>query len=78
LRYQIGDLVIKRLGKDFGVVIEVNKANSTSLKISQHSKNHLDNSSDIYYVFFPRGDDVGPYYTSDLHLKQSTNGITTY
>lgn len=78
MRYQIGDLVIKRSGEDFGVVVSVNKANSTALKISQHSKNHLENSTDIYYVFFPQVGFDGPYYTSDLHLKQSTNGITTY
>lgn len=78
MRYQIGDLVIKRLGEDFGVVVGVNKANAASLKTSQHSKNHLDNSPDIYYVFFPQVGYDGPYYTSELHLKQSTNGTTAY
>ena len=76
--YKIGDLVAKRTGEDFGVVIEVNKANSISLSTSQHSKNLLKNSTDIYYVFFPNSGYEGPYYTSELCLKQSTNGITTY
>lgn len=78
MRYQVGDLVIKRTGEDFGVIVSVNKANSDSLKTSQHSKNHLDNSPDIYYVFFPQVGFDGPYYTSELRLKQSTNGTATY
>jgi len=78
LRYQIGDLVIKREGNDFGVIVGVNKANSTSLSLSIHSQHHLKNSLDIYYVFFPEKGYDGPYYTSELHLKQSTNGTTTF
>jgi len=78
LRYQIGDLVVKRTGEDFGVIVSINKANSASLSTSQHSKNLLSCSTDIYYVFFPETGFDGPYYTSDLALKQSTNGITTY
>lgn len=78
MRYQIGDLVVKRTGDDFGVVVSVDKANASSLKISQHSKTHLANSPDIYYVFFPQIGYDGPYYTSELKLKQSTNGITAY
>lgn len=77
MRYQIGDLVVKRAGEDFGLVVYVNKANSTSLGTSQHSRNHLKNSPDIYYVFFPNSGYEGPYYTSELCLKQSTNGTTT-
>jgi len=75
LRYQVGDLVVKRTGEKFGVVVQVNKANSSSLTSSQHSKNLLKNSPDIYYVFFPEIGYDGPYYTSELRLKQS-NGIT--
>ena len=78
MRYQVGDLVIKRTGDDFGVVVSVNKANSTSLQMSRHSQNHLTNSPDIYYVFFPEIGYDGPYYTSELCLKQSKNGITTF
>lgn len=74
MRYQVGDLVIKRAGTDIGVVVYVDKANSDSLKLSKHSQQHLKNSSDIYYVFFPEAGFKGPYYTSELLLKQSTNG----
>jgi len=77
LRYQIGDLVVKRIGEDFGVIVRVDKANSKSLCLSYHSQQHLKNSTDIYYVFFPQAGYCGPYYTSELRLKQSTNGITT-
>ena len=76
MRYQIGDLVVKRQGNDVGVVVKVNKANSQSLKLSLHSQQHLKNSPDIYYVFFPEIGYDGPYYTSELRLKQSTNGTT--
>ena len=69
MQYQIGDLVIKKTGNDFGVVVSVNKANSASLITSQHSKNLIKNSSDVYYVFFPRIGRDGPYYTSELCLK---------
>lgn len=78
MRYQIGDLVVKRMGKDFGVIVSVNKANAISLMTSQHSKSYLNNSPDIYYVFFPHVGFDGPFYTSELSLKQSTNGTTTY
>ena len=74
MRYQVGDLVVKRTGEDFGVVVSVDKANSSSLATSQHSKNLLKNAPDIYYVFFPDIGRGGPYYTSELRLKQSNNG----
>ena len=79
MSYKIGDLVSKKTGinDDFGVIVGVDKANSMSLDASQHSKNHLKNSQDIYYVFFPSAGCDGPYYTSELCLKQS-NGTTTY
>lgn len=77
MRYQVGDLVVKRTGENFGVIVSVNKANFASLVNSQHSKNLLKNSPDIYYVFFPEIGYDGPYYTSDLRLKQSSNAITT-
>lgn len=77
MRYQIGDLVVKRSGNDFGVVVYVDKANSKSLT-SMCSQRHLKNSPDIYYVFFPTAGYAGPYYTSELLLKQSTNGTTIY
>jgi hypothetical protein len=66
---------MKRAEDDVGVIIAVDKANASSLKLSKHSQQHLKNSSDIYYVFFPRSGFNGPYYTSELLLKQSTNGI---
>jgi hypothetical protein len=78
LRYQIGDLVTRRTDINFGVVVSVEKANSESLKLWSHSQQHLKNSPDIYYVFFTDRGYGGPYYTSELCLKQSTNGITTY
>ena len=78
MRYQVGDLVTRRTGIHFGVIVCVEKANSESLKLWSHSQQHLKNSPDIYYVFFnDRGCD-GPYYTSELRLKQSKNGITAY
>ena len=78
MRYQIGDLVTKRTGQEFGVVVSVDKANSNSLRSWSQSQQYLKNSPDIYYVFFAGTGYEGPYYTSDLRLKQSTNGITTY
>ena len=79
MSYKIGDLVSKKVGIDdnFGVIVSIDKANSSSLKASQHSKAHLKNSQDIYYVFFTNTGYDGPYYTSELCLKQS-NGTTTY
>jgi heat shock protein HspQ len=77
LRYQIGDLVTKRKGSDFGVIVSVDKANSKSLSTWSQSQQYLKNSQDIYYVFFEGTGYEGPYYTSELQLKQS-NGTTTY
>lgn len=77
MRYQVGDLVTKRLGGDFGVIIGVEKANSKSLTFWGQSQ-HLKNSQDIYYVFFDGSGYDGPFYTSELLLKQSTDGTTTY
>lgn len=78
MRYQVGDLVTKRTGHDFGVVISVKKANSESLRLWSQSQQYLKNSPDIYYVFFPGTGFDGPYYTSELKLKQSTDGTTTH
>ena len=78
MQYQVGDLVTKRTGNDFGVIVGVNKANQESLRLWSHSQQYLKNSPDVYYVFFPGTGYDGPYYTSDLKLKQSTNGTTTY
>lgn len=78
MQYQIGDLVIKKSGEEFGVIVGIDKANSKSLILSNHSQQHLKNSSDIYYVFFSNFMRSGPYYTSELLLKQSTNGITIF
>lgn len=78
MRYQVGDLVTKRTGNDFGVVVGVEKANGESLKLWSHAQQHLKNSPDIYYVFFPGTGYEGPYYTSDLQLKQSTDGNRAY
>ena len=79
MRYQVGDLVVKRTDDTrFGVVVQVDKANSRSLMISRHSQQHLKNAPDIYYVFFSKTGYEGPYYTSELRLKNSNNGTTTY
>jgi len=78
LKYQIGDLVTKRTGSDFGVVVSVEKANGESLKMWSQSQQYLKNSPDIYYVFFPGTGYEGPYYTSELLLKQSTNGTNVH
>ena len=73
MRFQIGDLVSERSGLTLGVVVNVDKANSSSLKSSKHSSPLITNSFDIYYVFFPsHGKINGPYYPSELLLK---NGI---
>lgn len=61
-----------------GVIVSVTKANSNSLKLWSHSQQYIKNSQDIYYVFFDGIGCKGPYYTSELHLKQSSNGTTTY
>lgn len=76
MRYQIGDLVVKRESNDFGVIVGIDKANSKSMNFSSHSRNLLKNLPDIYYVYFNREGIEGPYYTSDLYLKQSTNATT--
>jgi len=78
LRYQVGDLVTKRVGKDFGVVVSVGKANSKSLSSWSQPQQYIKNAQDIYYVFFDGSGFDGPFYTSELLLKQSTNGTTTY
>lgn len=78
MRYQVGDLVTKRTGQDFGVIVDVQKANSQSLRLWSHSQQYLKNSPDIYYVFFTNAGYDGPYYTSELRLKQSTDGTKTY
>ena len=76
LNFKVGDLVTNRLGGDLGLVVKIDKANSSSLKKSVHSISLLDNSPDIYYVFFPDGSTAGPYYTSELLLKNGTDGTT--
>lgn len=68
----------KRTGNDFGVVVSVEKANNESLKLLSHSQQLLKNAPDIYYVFFPGTGHEGPYYTSELSLKQSTDGTKIY
>ncbi len=78
MRYRIGDLVTKRIEQDFGVVMSVKKANAQSLTLLNYSYQHLKHSPDIYYVFFSKTGYCGPYYTSELKLKQSTDGATTY
>ena len=78
MRYQIGDLVTKKSEHDFGIVIKVSKANSVSLLLSAHSRQHAKNSQDIYYVFFRESGFRGPYYTSELNLKQSTDGTSFF
>lgn len=68
MRFQIGDLV--KIHDDSGrtdsvaIVIDVNKANISSLSTSVHSRSHVENSSDIYYVF---SDTLrGPYFNFEL------------
>lgn len=69
LRFQIGDLVKVRQETGTGIVVKVNKANSLSLSSSRHSVQHVQNSPDVYYVYFSNESLVdGPYYTSELSL----------
>ena len=78
MRYQIGDLVTRRIDQNFGVIVSVDKANSKSLNAwFPQSQQYLKNSQDIYYVFFEGSGFEGPYYSSELTLKQ-TNGIRIY
>ena len=49
-----------------GVVVKVDKANSSTLSSSRHTAFHLHNSPDIYYVFFTDQTPAGPYYASEL------------
>lgn len=75
MRFQIGDLVsLPKYCEEnlLGVVVKIDKANSKSLLSSTHSSELIKNSSDIYYVFFSDATTSGPYYTSELVLK---NGI---
>lgn len=67
---------MKRESNDFGVVVKIDKANSNSMNFSSHSRNLLKNSPDVYYVYFTQDGFNGPYYTSELYLKQSTDGTT--
>lgn len=68
MRFQIGDLV-KVTGSSgqtdsVAIVIDVNKANTSSLSSSAHSRQLLQHSSDIYYVF---SDTLqGPYFNFEL------------
>lgn len=66
-------MVTKRLEESVGVIIDAEKANSVSLKNSSHSRHLIDNSQDIYYVFFPGSGITGPYYSSELRLKSEHN-----
>jgi len=69
LRFQVGDLVKVRQERGTGIVVKINKANSLSLSSSRHSMQHVQNSPDIYYVYFSDESSVdGPYYTSELSL----------
>jgi hypothetical protein len=61
--------VTHRTEEDVGIVVDVEKANGSSLMTSSHTLHLLKNSPDIYYVFFPRDGVTGPYYTSELKLK---------
>jgi len=68
LRFQVGDLVkVSRGGNNLGIIVDVNKANSSSLMSSRHSASLVQNSPDIYYVYFSNDLQVcGPFYTSEL------------
>lgn len=68
MRFQVGDLVkvSGTLGDNdaVAIVVDVNKANVSSLSSSAHSKSLVQNSSDIYYVF---ADTLrGPYFNFEL------------
>lgn len=76
MRYQIGDLVTERTGENFGIVISIKKANSESLILQGRSQQYVNNADNMYYVFFTETRHDGPYFTSELKLKQSTHGIT--
>jgi len=55
----------KREGANIlGIVVKVDKANSTSLMSSEHSRSMTSNSFDIYYVF--SNELNGPYFNSEL------------
>lgn len=49
-----------------GVVVKVGKANSVSLAASRHSEEYIQNSPDIYFVFFTDTAMSGPFYASEL------------
>jgi hypothetical protein len=66
LRFQVGDMVTTSGNLSLGVVVKVAKANSTALLSSTHSSRLVENSPDIYYVYFSNDNISGPYYTSEL------------
>jgi heat shock protein HspQ len=73
MRFQVGDLVTTPPQQNgigmLGVVIKVDKANSSSLNSSVHSSNLLKIAQPIYWVLLSDQTTNGPYYTSELVLK---------
>jgi hypothetical protein len=71
---RFGDLVSTRESPNiFGCVIDVKKANQDTLLSSLHSKSLTLTSQDIFYVFFSSSFRMGPYFASDLILRQKYN-----
>ena len=67
-----GDLVQRRNPKEastLGIVLDKRIANSTG---SDHMKHILNACLQVCYVFFTGEGIVGPFYESDLVLKQSS------
>lgn len=66
MRFQVGDMVTTQSNLALGLVVKVTKANSSTLMSSKHSSRLVENSPDIYYVYFSNDSVSGPYYMSEL------------
>lgn len=70
MNINIGDLVeCKKKSQKVGIVVKKNDANSGAM--SEHMKNILLGCPSVYYVYFSDEGCDGPFYNSDLLLKQS-------
>jgi hypothetical protein len=74
--FRIGDLVryaFEEPGKDFGwgIIIGCDNANPATADALVRWRCSAEGTTVIYYVLFPSEKNFGPYFGSELKLKQS-------